>query len=232
MATLISKPGITNASVLTIPTTWGGTWFRSFVNNQLTGADVRNAIAGAGITISGNLSTPYATISAGGSGAPFNAPIIIKTTGGVTVFEVFNSLTGPTVEAYGPTAGGLVDLTPDTGTFTGTLTGCTTAPTATCYWARVGKLVLLYIPVLTATSNSTACTITGLPAEIQPATLTQNLFIGGIVNNGALVYGTGSITITPGSSAIALFPNGSPGTFTTSGTKGNDFQWTVAYFLT
>jgi hypothetical protein len=70
MATLISKPGITNASVLTIPTTWGGTWFRSFVNNQLTGADVRNAIAGAGITISGNLSTPYATISAGGSGNP------------------------------------------------------------------------------------------------------------------------------------------------------------------
>jgi hypothetical protein len=99
MATLISKPGITNASVLTIPTTWGGTWFRSFVNNQLTGADVRNAIAGAGITISGNLSTPYATISAGGSGNPtFTGDVTITPTNGVAL--TINQPTGASAGLY------------------------------------------------------------------------------------------------------------------------------------
>jgi hypothetical protein len=69
MATALNtKPGINGANVLSIPTEWDATWFRHFINNSLKGADVRNAIAGAGITITGNISSPYATISATGGG--------------------------------------------------------------------------------------------------------------------------------------------------------------------
>lgn len=63
---LKSKPGITGANVLAIPKDWDPVWFRHFVNNQLKGADVRNAIGAGGITVSGNISSPYATITGSG----------------------------------------------------------------------------------------------------------------------------------------------------------------------
>jgi hypothetical protein len=69
MATpLKSKPGLTGATALSIPKTWDPKWFRGFISNMLKGADVRNAIGVDGITITGNISSPYATI--GFTGAP------------------------------------------------------------------------------------------------------------------------------------------------------------------
>lgn len=60
---LPSKPGIAGAKVLSIPKDWDQAWFRSFVNNLLKGADVRNAQGLNGITVTGNIASPYATIS-------------------------------------------------------------------------------------------------------------------------------------------------------------------------
>ena len=70
MATTALKvePGISSASVKTIPKEWDAAWFRRFIANFLMGGDVRNAIAGSGITITGNLASPFATISAAGGG--------------------------------------------------------------------------------------------------------------------------------------------------------------------
>lgn len=65
---LKTKPGINGANVLAIPKDWDPVWFRHFVNNQLKGADVRNAVGAGGITISGNISSPYATIGFTGGG--------------------------------------------------------------------------------------------------------------------------------------------------------------------
>lgn len=83
---LVSKPGITGASTLSIPKDWSPVWFRNLITTQLKGGDVRNAIGANGIKITGNISSPYATIGlstpAGaaqsgsiyqGSGAPSNA---------------------------------------------------------------------------------------------------------------------------------------------------------------
>jgi hypothetical protein len=83
---LKSKPGLTGASALSIPKDWDATWFRNFINNLLKGADVRNAIGANGISVTGTIASPYATIGlttpAGtqqsgalyqGSGAPSNA---------------------------------------------------------------------------------------------------------------------------------------------------------------
>jgi hypothetical protein len=86
MAALISKPGITSASTLSIPKYWDKVWFRQFIQRQLKGADVRNAIGANGIAITGTIASPYATIGLStptgasqlgslyqGSGAPSNA---------------------------------------------------------------------------------------------------------------------------------------------------------------
>jgi hypothetical protein len=222
---LLSKPGLTSLSAgLTIPATWDPVWFKNLINNVLKGADVRNAIAGPGITITGNLASPYATISATGAIGP--APIIVKTTpGGVTVFEVFNSLTGPTVQAYGPAAGGLVDMTPDASNFVGNVTGCTTAIPTTVVWSKNGNQVTLSMGAGTGTSNATACTVTGLPAEIQPTRIQLCTCI--VYNNSAITAGTAQVTA--GSGTITFFV-GAAGSFTATGSKGMNLG-TFSYLL-
>lgn len=84
---LASKPGITGANTLAIPKDWDPTWFRNFINNQLKGADVRNAVGTNGIKVSGNISSPYATITIGvgpiviPAGAPGTTTLTVISTG-------------------------------------------------------------------------------------------------------------------------------------------------------
>jgi hypothetical protein len=61
-------PGLSSGMVKNIPDKWDAAWFRRFITNFLMGADVRNATAGTGITITGGLSSPFATISSTSSG--------------------------------------------------------------------------------------------------------------------------------------------------------------------
>jgi hypothetical protein len=133
---LPTKPGINGANVLSIPTEWDATWFRKFINNSLKGADVRNAIAGAGITITGNISSPYATISATGGGGAVTQIIAgsgigVSPAGGTGAVTVSNTGvtqiiagTGVTISPAGGTgavtvssSGGVAEpfnITPDT----------------------------------------------------------------------------------------------------------------------
>ena len=57
--------------------------------------------------------------------------------------------------------------------FTGTLTGCTTAPTFTFYYTKIGNAVTIMYTgsatSITGTSNANTKTITGVPAEIRPS---------------------------------------------------------------
>lgn len=79
MANLASKPGLTSASVaISIPKDWSSEWFKSLVSNLLQGADVRNAVGANGITVSGNIASPYATIG-------FTPPLVIPNITAVTV---------------------------------------------------------------------------------------------------------------------------------------------------
>lgn len=68
---LASKPGLSSATTLSIPKEWDATWFRNLINNQLKGADVRNAVGSGGIKVTGSIASPYATI---GFGAPVSLP--------------------------------------------------------------------------------------------------------------------------------------------------------------
>jgi hypothetical protein len=101
------------------------------------------------------------------------------------------------------------------GSFTGTLTGCTTSPTASVNYAITGKTVTINIPQLLATSNTTACTVTGMPAAIAPGT--QQYFVMCLRNNGADLFGSVTVETT----GVITLHNGVIGTaFTNVGQKG------------
>lgn len=112
------------------------------------------------------------------------------------------------------------------GTFTAMLTGCTTSPTGTCRYVKNGSMVVLHIPSITATSNTTAATLTGIPAAITP--LNAQTFIGRTVDNGTNNVARNVIET---SSIITLTASIAGAAFTAAGTKG----WgdtVFAYLLT
>lgn len=152
--------------------------------------------------------------------------LLVESQSGTTYFRVRGD---GAIGGYGTTAAGLVDMTPDSGSFTGSLTGCTTTPTATCKWQKVGNLVFLFLGAMTGTSNSTSCTITGLPAEIQPPTLPQNLQAALFLDNSALVNNV-TAQVNNGSGTIPMLKGGSATGFTASGTKGTA-NITICYML-
>lgn len=153
-------------------------------------------------------------------------------TGGSMGFRVLNT---PQILGKGPTAAALVDMTPDTGTFTSTYTGMTAAVTCTSVWNRIGKMVLLALCAASGTSNTTSFTMTGLPAAIQPATLAfQDVLIPGLADNGVPLSTTNLIGIARVSSAsgtiLFLKSNNSAG-WTAAGSKGINVSNPIAYLL-
>jgi len=118
------------------------------------------------------------------------------------------------------------------GNFTGTLTGCTTSPTGNFIYRKVNNIVTLWTLVnTTGTSNTTAMTITGLPAEIRPQAQVI-VPCGEIVDNsisvlGGVAVGTGGamtfeVATVSGTKVV-------PGVFTNSGTKGLNTGWCITY---
>ena len=113
------------------------------------------------------------------------------------------------------------------GSFTGTLTGCTTTPTANFDFVRNGNLVSLYCNTgLVGVSNADAMTITGLPESIRPVLGRNTPCI--VEDNGAFQVGWVNIS---NSTTLTFSANGSPTGFTTSGNKGIGGQWMVTYTL-
>lgn len=126
-------------------------------------------------------------------------------------------------------AAGSVDLTTvpseSASAITLTLTGCTTSPSGTARFVQQGKLVTLYIPAITATSNTTAASLTGLPAGLWPARAQTVLCIvqdNGTRTTGLLTFGTGG--------AMDFGKDVGGAVFTNSGTKGVQLQ-TITYSL-
>jgi hypothetical protein len=114
------------------------------------------------------------------------------------------------------------------GSFTGTGTGFTTSPTCTIYYTIVGNSVTMDISGagISATSNATTFTITGMPAEARPAS--TKIVLVRTKNNGA------AFVISPAqidsAGTITLFNGPDAGSFTNSGTKACPAQ-SFAYTL-
>lgn len=98
--------------------------------------------------------------------------------------------------------------------FTGTLTGCTTSPTGSIEYSVKGDQVTLEIPAISATSNTTTCTVTGMTAAIRPAA--AQTVVGITTDNGTTAFGK----IIVETSGVLTLHVAQSATFTGSGTKG------------
>ena len=147
------------------------------------------------------------------------------------VFEATGNITSPVLRGYGPTAGGFVDMTPDTGSFTFTATGMTTSPTGTGIWARIGNLVLLLLPTITGTSNANTFTYTGLPAAIQPVRTIVCPLVEDYVENGGAVVNTAAAVLQSGSGTVRFDLGGSSTGWGTTLVKGLETAMMISYLL-
>lgn len=152
---------------------------------------------------------------------------IYDATAAVYKFVLTQGITAPLISGYGPVAAGLVDMTPDGGSFVGALTGFTAGVNVTCVWTRVGNLVILWFSGSgsTGTSNATTMTMTGLPAAIQ-AQRTQQCACTAI-DNGTNQLAYAGVT---NSGTITWSKGGPGGAWTNAGTKGMN-NGVIAYLL-
>jgi hypothetical protein len=162
-------------------------------------------------------------LAAGTAAAP---SIAIGTTAGIYA-DTANQLA---ISLNGVTAGQIAQ-----GTFTGTLTGFTANPTGTVNYQRIGKIVHLWITTaITATSNTGNMTMTGLPAIIQPASVTNFAMTQGANDQGtdSGTIGTvnaGTITFNLAQTAAGIVFGGG---WHNTGTKGLNAGWATTYALT
>jgi hypothetical protein len=115
-----------------------------------------------------------------------------------------------------------------TGTFTITGTGFTAVVNATARYVKQGALVLLYLPLLSGTSNATTFTLTGIPAAITP---TRNSFHPVRVIDNSVSF-IGLILLTASSAVFDVFVNADAGVtaWTAAGAKSLRVC-TIAYAL-
>lgn len=156
----------------------------------------------------------------------------------VTGNAQFGSAGNNTLTAYGTTAGAQIDISPDKGSWTTTLSGpFTTNPTGTLNWEKQGTQVTIYCAadILGTTTSSNGISASGLPAEIVPA-----------ANRSIACYGLEDSTV--GLCAGVAFPQASGNTillnplkvssnylqtanFANSVTAGIKAGWSITYSL-
>lgn len=170
-------------------------------------------------------------------GGPTGETTFFDTTAGPLVFGTTDTTrmviaaNGSSITGYGPTALAQVDMTPDTGSFTITYSGMTAAVTGTAVWSRVGKLVTIMLPGATGTSNSVNFLLSGIPANLQPATFNQfiALAMGSARDNGAVITNP-AVQVVAATGSWTMFNNGSAN-WTAAGSKGIVTPSVFSYFL-
>lgn len=131
------------------------------------------------------------------------------------------------------TAALMNNATYETGTFTATLTGCTTSPTTVINWRRCGPIVTLVCDVgVTATSSAgvpgNSCTLTGLPANLAPAKICTG---SGIVTDNS-VNEIGLLQISALATVIQLGRSTSALNTFTAGVAGKGSnRWSFTYSI-
>ena len=217
MATALkSKPGITGATSLSIPKDWDPTWFRNFIANMLKGADVRNATGVNGITVSGTIASPYATITVGGSSAPLVAPIIINRSDGVTAGTTFGANGNVTIAA--PSSGAALTVT-GSSTIGGVLTVSGNANQASGYGANLG--------IVTSDTGSASRFLFG---DGTGWSLAFSKRTGGVTTDLVTIKDAGNVTIAAPSSGISLTVTQTSGAGKQAGAFGSGLSTCYSVF--
>lgn len=148
---------------------------------------------------------------------------------GTTVDSI--AFSGTTITLNGNSAASVIDSS-----FTGTLTGMDSATTGTVNYrivanaAGTGKLCTLYIPAsINGTSNTTAMTMTGLPAACTPTNAVR--FSTVVVDSSNENHAMALIAAAGTTITFYTDANLSATGFTGSGTKGLGAGWTITYPL-
>ncbi len=115
----------------------------------------------------------------------------------------------------------------DKGTWTATITGCTSAPTAVSVFFRIGNHVTIDIPILSATSNANTFTYTGVPSTLSPGTV--HFSIPSLTDNSATIGPSSDIKASYNTSTITFYKSNSSTGFTTSGTKGTPVRFELEF---
>lgn len=163
----------------------------------------------------------------------------------VTNNVAFGKAGANTLTGFGTTAVAQVDMSPDKGTFTATLTGFASSHTGTVNFWKQGGLVLQHITasITGGDSNSTSFGFSGIPAEIQTSAgatqeMTSSSFVDNAVVNvlGSTQMNSGSNNLTFKKANTAAAPG--PTQFTSGGwtggstLKGIQAGWMMIYSLT
>jgi len=188
MTALISKPGITSASTLAIPKSWDMTWFRNFIQNQLKGADVRNAVGVNGIVVTGNIASPYATIG-------FIAPVTLP--GPVTINPGASGTVTLTVNG----AGGGVPAAQ----FTSQVN-----PTVASFQNNQAASVEAGIIFGSPGSTGLSAGVAGLAASASSGYLLLQYVTGGALTTGITIVSNGQIICAAPSAGVCLTANQAP----------------------
>jgi hypothetical protein len=122
------------------------------------------------------------------------------------------------------------------GSFTGTLTGYAANPTGTVTYrifansAGTGRLCTLYVSsAITAASNATSLTMTGLPSAVQP---TVAVYVPCLCyDTSTNVIASASIAASGSTITFGMGASFSATGFTGSGTKGLQAGWQITYAL-
>lgn len=186
----------------------------SLVDLQIEGGKIISAQSGQAIKILGGQMTRIANVKSPSPGDTWNITSALAVLEDVTVSVLTD--TGITYPTYTnvATSGG-VQVKGRRDNFTGTGTGFSgTAPSANVAVYQQGdEITLVFSGAITGTSNSTACTITGLPAKYWPAS--DSFGVMTVQDNGA-----NSAMSCQVAAATGVITVGFGHTFTGSGGKG------------
>lgn len=135
----------------------------------------------------------------------------------------------PAFLVYNGTSFVLISEDAASGSFTGTLTGCTTSPTGTVTYVRNGRMVMLAIPYMVGTSNTTSMTLTGMPVAIRPEF--DQIVHGPFANDNGVAVSQKVDAYIANTGTITLFKGGSSTDWTSSGTKGISSASIIIYMI-
>ncbi len=224
-------------------------------NNALTSGDYTLTLTDQGNSLVNNSTVDRILTIPPNSSVPFpkgtiiylvnnvNHAVTVTRGGGVSLYET-NSVSpanqNVVVNSFGKSITTLykydtdiwfIDPAPLIKTFTITLTGVSGTVTATAKYRIVNGMVFLYIPAIYGTSNSTSCSLTGLPSEIIPVTTYQlPMAANCFSDNSALATGV-SAEIQGVGGQILFIKSGSYTGFTAANNKGISNSTLLTYML-
>jgi hypothetical protein len=114
------------------------------------------------------------------------------------------------------------------GSFTVTLNGCTTSPTATWYWQKNGNVVTITTSTLMGTSDSENLSVNGIPTYIDPGTDTR--FIACCIRDGGIDVETPQVGYNVDSNIVFTL-DGNVNGFTATGQKGISNKFSFSYTI-